>query len=80
MEKIREEKEKLAMERKKKEEEEKKARIEKLVKEAVVDGRPGEGTTGGEPKDEETKDRRQFIRKVFMTASIYKTSLNIIQK
>lgn len=71
VEKIKEEKEKFVAERKKKEEEERKAKVDKLVNEPIIEGRPGIGTTGGEPQDEKTKERRQFIRKVFMISSIY---------
>lgn len=62
VEKIKEDKEKFVAEKKKKDEELKKAKVDKLVNEAVIEGKPGVGTTGGEPQDEETKKRRNFIK------------------
>ena len=69
VEKIKEDKEKFVAEKRKKDEEIEKEKVNKLVNEAVIEGKPGDGTTGGEPQDEETKKRRNFIKGVCMIVS-----------
>lgn len=64
IEKIRKEKEKFIQERKFHKEAEKQAKIEKLVNSSKVDDTGAKGITGGEPSDEMTKERRNFVKKV----------------
>lgn len=64
IEKIRKEKEKFIQERKVQKEAEKQAKIEKLVNSSKVDDTGAKGITGGEPSDEMTKERRNFVKKV----------------
>ena len=64
IEKIRKEKEKFIQEKKSQVEAEKQAKIEKLVNSSKVDDTGAKGLTGGEPSDEITKERRNFVKKV----------------
>ena len=64
IEKIRKEKEKFIQEKKSQDAAEKQAKIEKLVNSSKVDDTGAKGITGGEPSDEITKERRNFIKKV----------------
>ena len=43
---------------------EKQAKIEQLVNSSKVDDTGAKGITGGEPSDEITRERRNFIKKV----------------
>lgn len=64
IEKIRKEKEKFIQEKKSQVEAEKQAKIEKLVNSSKVDDTGAKGLTGGEPSDEITKERRNFVKKM----------------
>lgn len=64
IEKIKKEKEKFIQEKKSQEHAEKQAKIEKLVNSSKVDDTGAKGITGGEPSDEITKERRNFVKKV----------------
>lgn len=64
IEKIRKEKEKFIQEKKSEKEAEKQAKIEKLLNSSKVDDTGAKGITGGEPSDEITRERRNFIKKV----------------
>ena len=64
IEKIKKEKEKFIQEKKSQEHAEKQAKIEKLVNSSKVDDTGAKGITGGEPSDEITKQRRNFVKKV----------------
>lgn len=61
---IRKEKEQFIQEKKSQVEAEKQAKIEQLVNSSKVDDTGAKGITGGEPSDEITRERRNFIRKV----------------
>lgn len=64
IEKIKKEKEKFIKEKKSQEHAEKQAKIEKLVNSSEVDETGAKGITGGEPADEITKERRNFVKRV----------------
>lgn len=64
IEKIKKEKEKFIQEKKSQEHAEKQAKIEKLVNSSKVDETGAKGITGGEPLDEITKERRNFVKRV----------------
>ena len=61
---IRKEKEQFIQEKKSQVEAEKQAKIEQLVNSSKVDDTGAKGITGGEPSDEITRERRNFIKKV----------------
>lgn len=61
---IKKEKEKFIQGKKSQEHAEKQAKIEKLVNSSKVDDTGAKGITGGEPSDEITKQRRNFVKKV----------------
>lgn len=64
IEKIKREKEKFIQEKKSQEHAEKQAKIEKLVNSSKVDETGAKGITGGEPSDEITRKRRDFVKGV----------------
>lgn len=64
IEKIRKEKEKFIQDKKSEKEAVKQAKIEKLLNSSKVDDTGAKGITGGEPSDEITRERRNFIKKV----------------
>ena len=68
IEKIKKEKEKFIQEKKSQEHAEKQAKIEKLVNSSKVDETGAKGITGGEPLDEITKERRNFVKRVSKTS------------
>ena len=68
IEKIKKEKEKFIQEKKSQEHAEKQAKIENLVNSSKVDETGAKGITGGEPSDESTKERRNFIKRVSKTS------------
>lgn len=68
IEKIKKEKEKFIQEKKSQEHAEKQAKIEKLVNSSKVDETGAKGITGGEPSDESTKERRNFIKRMMQHA------------
>ncbi|KAJ7394206.1 Mannosyl-oligosaccharide 1,2-alpha-mannosidase IB [Desmophyllum pertusum] len=61
---IKKEKEKFIQGKKSQEHAEKQAKIEKLVNSSKVDDTGAKGITGGEPSDEITKQRRNFVKKM----------------
>lgn len=65
---IKKEKEKFIEEKKSQEHAEKQAKIEKLVNSSKVDETGAKGITGGEPPDEITKERRDFVKRVSKTS------------
>ena len=62
--KIKVDKEKFLQEKKVLEEAEKQAKIEKLVNDSKVDDTGAKGIIGGEPSDEQSKERRNFVKSV----------------
>ena len=61
---IRREKEKFLKDKKAEEDAAREAEIEQLVNNSKVDDTGAKGITGGEPADELTKERRNFIKRV----------------